>query len=98
MPPASLRVLAVASESVSPSLIFFVLLFRNRLLLRCDVLTAVSFLPYDVLFHGCFVQTNLKFTNVARLDVASQNAHWQCPLDHWLCPALGPRSNREHSI
>jgi hypothetical protein len=42
MPPASLLAPGFASEWVSPSLIFFALLFRKRLLLRGDVLIAVS--------------------------------------------------------
>ena len=48
MPPVSLHALSVASESVSASLISFVLIFAIALSVRRDFSTAVSSLPYNV--------------------------------------------------
>ena len=48
MPPVSSHTPSVASESVSASLISFVLIFAIALSLRRDFSTAVSSLPYNV--------------------------------------------------
>src|SRR5882724_187345 len=48
MPPVSWLAPSVASESVSASLISFVLIFAIALSLRRDFSTAVSSLPYNV--------------------------------------------------
>jgi len=48
MPPVSLHALSVVSESVSASLISFVLIFAIALSVRRDFSTAVSSLPYNV--------------------------------------------------